>query len=35
MYRCFKFVDGSSSHDDIVWVNHINYVEGDMLASCI
>jgi hypothetical protein len=35
MYSCFKFVDGSLSHDGIVWVNHINFFEGDLLASCV
>jgi hypothetical protein len=35
MYSYFEFVDGPSPHDGIVWVNHVDYVEGDLLTSCV
>jgi hypothetical protein len=31
----FKLVDGASTHYGIVWVYHVDDVEGDLLTSCI
>jgi hypothetical protein len=31
----FKLVDGTPTHYGVVWVYHVDDVEGDLLTSCI
>jgi hypothetical protein len=31
----FKLVDGALAHYGVVWVYHVDYVEGDLLTSGI
>jgi hypothetical protein len=33
MYCCLELVDGSSPHDGVVGIDHVDYVEGDLLTS--
>jgi hypothetical protein len=35
MNGCFKLVDGAPTHYGVVWVYHVDDVEGDLLTSCI
>jgi hypothetical protein len=35
VYRCLEFIDGSSPHDGVVGIDHVDYVEGDLFTSCI
>jgi hypothetical protein len=35
VYCCLKFIDGSSPHDGVVGIDHVDYVEGDLLTSRI
>jgi hypothetical protein len=35
MYCCLELDDGSSPHDGGVRIDHVDYVEGDLLTSCV
>jgi hypothetical protein len=32
---CFKFIDRAPTHYDVVWIDHIGNVKGDLFASRI
>ena len=31
----FKFIDGAPTHYSVVGIDHVDDIEGDLLASCI
>jgi hypothetical protein len=33
VYCCLELVNGSTPHDGVARINHVDYVEGDLLTS--